>query len=446
MATSLDDLLGEAQDQVWRSAQELPSALPAARRRAREVVEQHLAAWPAILASTERALLADAPGSEQPAARFRATWEAMASARAAVGGRHERGVPDPGLSAVGARLGAAADVMTTGSGGVPAGTADQVLAIVESSARITAIYAEQIDRPARSKPALDPAVWRRLGDAAGDAVVTDPARRTGVDGARPLVVTGEQTLASTLERWHVHASDLVALTRVPAANVPVLARGLEMLHAAALATGGPPSHGDAVRAWREVVDAWGPATRIPGPVDREFGSATRALRDELAGLVDTHRVAPRESRLPVLDLRVFAADRVQDIARNYGAQTRWIIESELAAGPAKLIAAAMRRDGTRGVLPDGLAQAALRPVGAGRGWVPLPSSSPQAAAITATTTAAIAATRAESILGSGEAAAAMRAATPGFVNHPVRSGLVTNPSVAQQDHRGEHDLTPRRHL
>lgn len=445
MATSLDDLLGEAQDQVWRCAQELPAAQPAARLRAREVVEQHLAAWPSILNAAERALLADAPGSAQPAERFRPTWAALSSARDAVGDRHARGVPDPGLSAVGARLGAAADAMTTRTGGIATGTLDRVLAIVESSARITAIYAEQIDRPARGKPALDPALWRRLGDAAGAAVLTDPAGRTGVDGARPLIVPGEQTLAATLERWHAHASDLVAPTRAPAANVPAVARGLEMIHAAALATGGPPSHATAVRAWREVVDAWGPALRIPGPVDRDFGSATRSLRDELAGLVDAHRHSTRESRLPMLDLRVFAADRIQDVARNYGAHTRWIIESELAIGSAKHIAAAMRREGARGVLPEGLTRAALRPAGAGRGWVTLPSSSPQAAAITATTTAAITATRHESIIGSGEAAAAMRAASPGFVTHPVRSGLVTNPSSAQQTPRGEHDLTARRH-
>lgn len=445
MATSLDDLLGEAQDQVWRAAQELPTGLPAARRRAREVVEQHLAAWPSILSAAERALLADAPGSAQPAARFRPTWEALVGARDAVGERYVGGVPDPGLSAVGARLGAAADAMTTGSGGIAAGTLDRVLAVVESSARITAIYAEQIDRPGRGKRALNPALWRRLGDAAGAAVVTDPMHRAAVTGARPLLAPDEQMLAATLERWHAHAGDLLTPTSVPAANVPAVARGLEMIHAAALATGGPEGHATAARAWRAAVDEWGPTLRIPGPVDRDFGSATHSLRDELTFLVAAHREAPREQRLPVLDLRVFVADRLQDVATSYGAQTQRIIESELAIGSAKHIVAAMRQAGIRGVLPAGVTQAALRPAGAGRGWVPLPASSPQAAAIDTTTATAIAATRSESIIGSGESAAAMRAATPGFGSHPIRSGLVTTPAVSPQPALSDRDLTIRRH-
>lgn len=271
MATSGDDLLDEAQAELWRAAESLPLPGPARWVAARTVFHGQLSAWPDLARATRHAITA-LPFESDARQRYPLVLAALERVERWNGLGHRQASPDPHFARAAQLTGAVGDAMQ-GSRALSRtgdwGPQDRLLAHVESAARLTAAYAEQASTVTFSP--MRAGRWLRLAEYARAAAVTPLADRRSPVTAVPIPTVDESSLAGSLDRWHRAALDTTARGPAsPSLDLPLIAAALSTVHSAVDAAGLRISdYGDATTTWRAAAAAWPSTIRIPGPVSSE---------------------------------------------------------------------------------------------------------------------------------------------------------------------------------
>lgn len=377
MATSGDELLADAQAELWRAAQSLPPPGPDRRSTAQALFQGQLAAWPDLARATRQALNA-LPFDRDHHLRYAVVLTTLE--RVEKGNRPPAVDVDPHFSRAAQLTGAAGDAMMRSralSQAGDSGPQDQLLAHVETAARLTAAYAEQTTTSSSSSEAAGR--WLRLAQEAKRAVSTPVGDRTSPVTAAPIPRADEVSLTASLERWYRAARTTSSPgSAAPSMDLPLVAAGLSTLHSAADATRlGQADQTDAATRWRAAGAAWPSAIRIPGPVASELRAATSALRVDLVSFVEGYRRGSH-TQADVAALSHYAS---RPVIRSLALGYREAIEEALASSLP--VIAARRLAETSRPVPDDLAEVVRR-----GGWVPLPSGSEPAHAIHRTADAA----------------------------------------------------------
>jgi len=369
VATSANDLLDEAQAQIWALAQELPARARPRRAEARAAFAAQVAAWPGFARAALRVL--DATDRSGERSEVRQTLVRLASSSI----RGSRDVaPDAHLVRAAALLGAGADAVTAGLDAAVAtdlGTRDRVLAAVESAARFTGAYAEHTS----TRGANTAARWLALSAQAGGLIETTPVQRRSDSTATPILGSQEAPLVAAVDRWRRSAQAILAPSPQPSASLPRVATSLAIVYAAAAQASDVSdhdrgSHRASARMWAAASKAWPPHVQIPGRPDEDLHHAVTALR---AGLVGAGRSAERDTATAA------ALQYADQLGTLYAARVVDVVDNRLAVISARRLVSELERP-----IPTDVIQAAR----SGR-WVPLPTHANAAQAITSTALAAV---------------------------------------------------------
>ncbi|GAB3583165.1 hypothetical protein [Calidifontibacter terrae] len=392
MATSADDLLGEAHRELQRSARSLPVRGPLSGRpaAAHEAAAASAAAWPRLAAAQASTLRAApvGPGRQAQLEPVLTRLDRVARQDPPPGIE-----PDPHLVRAVDLTSAAADALRStapppGFTRDATGTIDQVLSSIETAATLTAVYAEWVPEPSnrpRSSEGLpadsaQPARWRDLAHVAYASRTTlDPRQRTSEAGEVPILSSRDTGLAAVLERWRRAAHQASQLTVAPTRDVPLVAAGLWQIHGVAHDAGIAGSR-PAAAAWQAVaVRGWGVTNRIPGPVDQQLRDAAAQLRLELR----EHGSSLATGQGPEADaLGQFVRAHSESTAELHQQQIQSVVQSQQIIVPARALLASLPRP-----YDPALAEAAHK-----RRWVALPPESPIATTLLDATNAAASAT------------------------------------------------------
>ena len=362
MVTSLDDLLTQAETQVWAAWSPIPSG-EGGQEIARDRRDAAVGSWRALRGSAERVLVLTGDGHRL--APLLARLDRVVGPAAAA-----TGVTLDPVQRAASLLGAAADALSRSDGPrhPDAAVENRTLSMLSFAATTTAAYVRLAgDSLAQQRLWLDLAQAARGARVNGEVISSAPS-------ARPIIAPGDQTFAAALVRFHQAAWKALTPTASPSPDLQMIPAVLEMLHRAASSPGGTGPHADAARAWSAAARAWRPTIHTPGPPDHGLREAAGALR------LATQRGMTRRD---LADARRFGVDLAGDLAARYDTRVRDTIRSELPVIAARRLAEALRSLPSFDGLSPRLASAALR----GR-WVSLPHMSPPAWTIVSTTTAA----------------------------------------------------------
>lgn len=390
MPTTADELLTAAREQLHRSARSLPPKRSGTHRTTagKEAASSVLAAWPRLAAAQAYTLeCAVARGGHEAALQERVgrVVEQLGKISELDLTDVASAVPDPDMLRAADLTRAAGDALQAtapppGFGQDITGTVDSVLSAVEASSRLTGIYAETVQnmppaqRPAGVRVARP---WLELAQLAHDSRASlDPRERTSPAGSVPVVSTTDTGVVAGLDRWRQAVERAVQPSTTPSADLPLVAHGLWLVHAAAHEAG-LPGTGAAADAWRNAgIHGWGTSIRVPGPHDPDLRAATYALADTL----HEHGPSMRAGQGPHFQaLTAFIGHQGEAISAQYEDQVRAVVASEQAVTAARPLAAQTQRP-----LSPELASAAQR----GR-WVPLPAGSVPAQELVGYTSTAV---------------------------------------------------------
>lgn len=381
MATSGDDLLDQAQTELWKAAQSLPAPGQHRRDAARTLFRGQLSAWPDLARATRYAITV-LPLDREASQRYEPVLAALDRVERSGGYGHGQAPTDPHFARAAALTGAAGDAMKgsrTLSSAADLGPQDRLLAHVESAARLTAAYAELAVAP-MSSGATTAGRWLRLGEAARTATITPLSERRSPVSAAPIPAVDEDTLAGSLDRWRRAALDVAAGGPAAASgDLPLIAAALSTVQSAADATGLRPSDRvDSTTIWREAAAAWPSSVRIAGPAAFELRGATSALRADLVTFVQRTRRGDPDHAADEALAHFASRPGTRVVAVAYRDA---VLEAVSTGRP--VIAARRLAEVSGPPLPAELAEAATK----GR-WVPLPPTSAPAQLIVSTTIAA----------------------------------------------------------
>ncbi len=403
MATSVDDLLQEAQSHVWVAAQSLPPRTahgPSRREVASERFAGFNAAWPSLAQSADYAF-----SSFRLQLRWRSEFDPFLVPLRRVAAMSVDGVPDPNFRRAASLLRAAGDavqILSPRHDPADRRPADRILRVVDSAARLTAVYGEAAARSPRQQHAIVHD-WHFLADRArhflngqSPALAVSPATQQAIPSP------SDSSLAGVLDRWHREAATFLR-ERPLGPSLQMIPVALHQLHNLP-----GEHHAEAALRWREVAQAWTPAIRLPGRGDAPLHAATRELGDTL------RRHGSNE------DLALYVTHRAPAIGRAFAAQIERVVQHSLLVIPARRLAHELRP-----VPPELLRTAQLG------GWVPIPPEAPSVQSLLR------AAQRASGIydraidgvnpfLLDAEAAAARRASAAGFSQSTRRMLTDTN--------------------
>lgn len=400
MATSVDQLLADAQRQMWQAAQPVPlppqRGTAAARQRT-----AHLQAWPTLATAARHALGADLiPAPDHGAAVTVVPKRLVATLRLLERTATVLQPARPDLEPAGDRqmrrvaqlLAAVGDVLRDQAPtDRDSGTTDRILDLVAAAATLTAAYTGQASPSGRARDLQQPAHWLALSSAARQACTTVPGQRDTAAAMRPIVPTGEQSLDADLAAFHRAATDALTPTRAPTTDLWLIPRVLAAVHRTAAAYDTTGLHRPAADAWREAANAW-LVVRIPGPPHSALRETARVVAATLATDLDPHDQAA---------VHLFAQDQAADLAAGYLHHVRDDVDAWRYAVAARHLLKVM----------DPAPTELLRPGRLGH-WVSLPPVSPPSSALLDTAHAAADA-RAYQTLGAGSAPAAeLRPAQP----------------------------------
>lgn len=396
MATSADDLLQQAQRELYVATQELPTHWYGRGAAATQALHAYTAAWPTLAQAYLHVLRPElSPGHESVSASTQSNkpnhLDVLRRHLQNIAAGDIEGVgdaePEQHLMRVAELTTAAGDALAvvrgTQPGAGPAfGTIDRALATLDHAARLTAVYAETSTAGIKYSH-VDARRWLWIsGHAQAAAASPDPTARSSSTGSTPIISSDDSSLVAALDRWRGAANDALQPTDSPTARLPLIAATLATTHSAAAALGindGP--HQAFADSWGAAANAWqGGAIRLPGPDHLELRTHTRNLRSALDGLVHQHQSGnvPPTAGQDRHALAFFLEHQAPAIEAGYRDRTVQLVQSMRPIIAARALARA-----TPGPTPPRLANAAR----AGK-WIPLPPNSAQAQDLQKTTIAA----------------------------------------------------------
>ena len=296
MATSVDQLLTEAQRQLWRTVRPLP---PAPERRPTAALRRraHLQAWPELAVAARYALGASFPSAgggdlvvHRPVPqRLLPTLQHLERTVMTLQRARPSDIPgDPQLLRTAELLATVGDALADrAAADRDVGTTDRILDLVAAAAIVTAGYAEQA--PAGITVLQRPGPWFALASTAREACVTLPGQRDAAAAMRPIVTIGERSLGADLEAFRHAALEALIPTRTPTTDLPLVARVLARVHLVAAANDPPGLHHRAGLGWHAASASWTPAVRIPGPPHPQLRQAAMAISAALTTDLDSRR-------------------------------------------------------------------------------------------------------------------------------------------------------------
>ena len=375
VATTADELLTQARQELRLAARSLPARGPLSGRPAavRDAAVSVVAAWPQLAQAQQYALgvLTKPVGQERHLGRVGPVMDRLAKIAAWEPIEVE---PEPRLIRAAEFTRAAGDALQLTS--PPAGysyerggSIDSVLSAVDGIAQITTAYLEQAQRndAAAPIPGRTAGLFLELSAAAHGALeIEDPTRRVSPTGSVPIVATTDVGLEAGLERWRHAVLQIAQPSITPSADLPVVAGGLWQLYAAAHHVGVPGAD-DAANAWRDVaVAGWGRSLRVPGPLAPDLRAANSYLVETLSSTAQTNPGQAAEA------LGYFIGHQAEVLHDAYEQQVQTIVASEQAMVSARLLAS---------VTPTPRSPELMNAAHRGR-WVALPSESPLAVSLT----------------------------------------------------------------
>ena len=383
MVTSADDLLRQAQANMYAATRELTVERQGRAVAARESYHAYTAAWPEI-ARAHLHLLDAAPLHGTAGPDLKQVRQGLAGIAVGRIVRAGSGEPDPALLRVAELTAAAGDALhvVRGANTIPEpawGTVDLALGNLNHLARITTVYAERSDL---ARWDMRGTQWRRLTALTQNAMShADPSLRFSDAGGIAIVSSDDVGLAASMSRWQAAARGALQPTESPTTHLPMIAAAMRTAHSAAAATGLGEHHHEHAARWADALNAWqSGALRLPGPDDPMLRMHTRALLASLDQTVATYQGDPRTAPVGEQlrhELGQFLQHQAPTLEVTYLQRVTQLVDSLRVTIAARALVPLTPRP-----VPVELANAAR----AGR-WVPLPPSAPPATRILQTTAA-----------------------------------------------------------